>query len=300
MRGHLWTILPHLRDGIAPPRSRGVSWSTELEDPDIGRLRLTGGLDEVAGSDRLVIFVHGIGGNAGRGYMVRAAQWARSLGLSSLRLNLRGADNDGRDIYHAGLVSDLEAAVKSRELAHYKNLHAVGFSLGGHMVARYALNPDARMRSVAALCSPIDLREACEYIDRSRQFFYRRHLLVGLKRGAQRVRSSENHLLGDGDFRGIRRIRDWDNDVVAPRFGFRGADDYYHQVGVGRHLDALAIPSLFIFATGDPMVANSAIQPALKTRSSLVSVRQLPGGHVHIPAKLGALPDCLRWLLQNG
>lgn len=62
----------------------------------------------------------------------RAARVAEAAGLDSLRLNLRGADRMGEDGYHAGLTADLAAALASPELADYRSVGVLGFSLGGH------------------------------------------------------------------------------------------------------------------------------------------------------------------------
>lgn len=299
MRGHLWTVVPHLRDGLSPPTAPGVPWSTQLSDSIVGTLRLTGILDEVVGSKRLVVLVHGMGGHADKGYVVRAARFARAMGLSSLRLNLRGCDEAGGDIYHAGLVADLEAALASPELEPYDHLHALGFSLGGHMVARHALQPAPRVRSVAAICSPLDLAAACKHIDGPKQLFYRRHLLAGLKRNVEKTMVANSHLWSDGAHRTIRRIRDWDSRIVAPRFGFADAEDYYQQVSVAPHLDGLVVPSLFVFATGDPMVGDSSTRAASMTKNPRVAVRRVPGGHVHTPARVGAIQGSLRWLCKH-
>lgn len=300
MQGHLWTIVPHVRDMILPPQEHGVPWRTELEDSTLGKIQLTGILSEVPGADRLVIIVHGMGGNARKGYVSRLAQYANALGLSALRLNLRGADAHGQDIYHGGLVADMTAAVTSPELAKYQHLHAIGFSLGGHMAASYARGADPRMRSVAALCSPIDLDAACDYIDHPMRMFYRWHLLTGLRRCVDRLHPSRAAWLDESKLTDVKLMRTWDDLVTAPRFGFRSASDMYRSIGIDSHLEDLAIPTLFVFAKDDPMVTSAAIAPAYAASNPHITIRQVPGGHVHMPAKSGVLKDSLRWLISHG
>ena len=300
MQGHFWTIVPHLRDKLRPPKAHGVPWRTVLDDPDVGQVQLTGVLSEVPGADRLVVIVHGMGGNAKKGYVTRLGNHANALGLSTLRLNLRGADQHGQDIYHAGLVADMAAAVASPELAKYEHLHAIGFSLGGHMAASYALNPDPRMRSVAALCSPMDLGAACVHIDRPSQVLYRRHLLSGLRGSVARLHSTRSTWLGDSNLGGVRLMREWDELVTAPRFGFSSPEELYRNIQIGEQLEDLAIPTLLVFAKSDPMVTAEAIAPALRVKNGNISLRHVPGGHVHMPSKTGVLRDSLLWLTNNG
>ena len=64
-----------------------------------------------------LLIVHGLGGSAKSPYTAKAAHAAAAAGLSSLRLNLRGADLLGEDYYHAGMTADLAAAIASPELA---------------------------------------------------------------------------------------------------------------------------------------------------------------------------------------
>lgn len=91
--GHLWTIGPallaSLRPQAVPPSRR---FATVLRDPVLRPVRLTGLLSEVAGSETILLIVHGLSGNALSPYCARAAHVAAQIGLSSLRLSLRGAD----------------------------------------------------------------------------------------------------------------------------------------------------------------------------------------------------------------
>src|SRR5687768_4490567 len=110
--GHVWTVWPHLRDATLRPRPPmlGRPWQSKVDDPGLGSIRLTGIFHPVVGARVIVLIVHGIGGSANSPYCLRTAATAHSLGMSSLRLNQRGADRRGEDLYHAGLWTDLRAA----------------------------------------------------------------------------------------------------------------------------------------------------------------------------------------------
>lgn len=296
MRGHFWTLVPHVADALRPPRTWGSPWSTSLADPRFGQVRLGGLLDELPGSRSLLIIVHGMSSTAEHSYVVRAAQDARRAGLSSLRLTLRGSGGTGEDIYHAGLVEDLEAALESPEVQAYPSVLVLGFSLGGHMVLRHALRPRPKVRAVAAMCSPIDLETGCQHIDHRSQSLYRHHLLIGLRRNAIPVERRRNVTLSDVPLRSIRSIRTWDDKVVAPRFGFSGAADYYQQMSVGPRIADLATPALLVFAELDPMIPARAMRPFLAHRPKHSEVRWMPGGHVRFPPRTRAVEDTLSWL----
>ena len=111
LHGHYWTIRSHLASRFRPaamPPSQ--AWFCDVRDPIVGTVRLTGRFRDEAGSSGLLLVVHGLGGSAQSAYTYRAAEAARSAGLSCLRLNLRGADLRGEDLFHAALTADIKAA----------------------------------------------------------------------------------------------------------------------------------------------------------------------------------------------
>src|SRR5215813_11497665 len=184
MRGHLWTIAPALLALVRPPTSpQSRSFLTALKDPVMGQVRLTGLLSEVAGSETIVLIAHGLSGNAMSPYCALAARAARQAGFSSLRLSLRGADYSGEDILHGGITQDLWAALGAPELARYRNVLLFGYSVGGHIVLRAAIeHADARLRAAAAICPPLNLDSATAAFDRPARSAYRRYIFRGLNK----------------------------------------------------------------------------------------------------------------------
>jgi hypothetical protein len=104
-------------------------------------VRLTGLLSEIPGSQTVLLIVHGLSGNALSPYCTRAAYAAAQSGFSSLRLSLRGADYSGEDIFHGGTTDDLRAALAAPEIARYKHVLLLGYSVGGHIALRQQLIP---------------------------------------------------------------------------------------------------------------------------------------------------------------
>ena len=153
MLSHFWTVYPRARHHLAPrPSLPGDPWRGAVEDPDRGTVELRGRLRRPPGSDGVVVLVHGLGGGMDSAYVASATAACDAAGLATLRLGLRGSDGIGGDFYHAGLTSDIAAALASPELAGFSRLALLGFSLGGHVVLRYACErPDPRLRAVAAV-----------------------------------------------------------------------------------------------------------------------------------------------------
>ncbi len=282
--GHYWTFRPfigHMLRPVAPPPSR--CFLALADDPHRGQVPITGRLSGPPEGE-LCIVVHGLGGSSGSYYAIRAAREADAAGTASLRLNLRGADRSGADIYHAGLTDDLRAALASPRLARYRDIYLLGFSLGGHLVLRYlAEGADPRIRAAAAICPPLDLAAGAIEIDRPRRYVYRRHLLRGLKEIYVAVASRSDAILPLDEAMKIDTIREWDERIVAPRFRFRNAEDYWARATVMPILDQISLPTLAVVASHDPMVLAHTVRPALDGARNLDVVYVDGAGHVGFP-----------------
>lgn len=295
--GHIWTLSTNLRHRVAPwSAPEGAAWSTGLIDPQVGEVRLTGELHRTGPdpSRVLVVAIHGLGGSIASHYMLRTAAAATAAGLDCLRLGLRGADRQGDDFYHAGLTEDLSAALRSPELAAYADVVVVGYSLGGHMTLRWALEPDdPRVRAVASVCAPLDLAAGCAAIDQPGRVLYRGHVMAGLKdiysAIARRGRAVPTPW---AIIRGISTIRAWDRHAVVPRHGFCSVDDYHGRVSVGPRLAGVQLPALIVSAPSDPMIPAATIAPYVRDLPPRVEHRWTTGGgHVAFPRAAGVGPD---------
>lgn len=307
LAGHFWTLAPYATSVVLRrPAPAAAAWSLAVSDPTYGRLRLTGKLAETPGARRIVVVVHGLGGSSESHYVTAVARVLARSSLSSLYVNLRGADRRGEDFYHAGLTSDLGAILASPEVARYEAALLLGFSLGGHVALLYACEaPSSRLRAVAAVCSPLDLGRTARHIDRVRSTPYRRHVLRGLKEMYAAQRRPELLPLAVRAARGIQSVVEWDERVVARRHGFAGAADYYAKVSAGPRLSSLSVPALYVGADHDPMVTRADTQPSLGGGPQALDVRwSSRGGHVGFPrdldlgtgGPLGLEPQLCHWL----
>lgn len=258
-----------------------------VDDPVVGPVRLTGRLSEV-GADRLLLAVHGLGGSAGSLYLHELATAAVAAGWSILRLNLRGADRLGEDFYHGGLSADLHATLASPDLAGYGSLALVGFSLGGHTVLRAATERlDPRVRAIATVCPPVDLAAGQRAIDRRAGRLYRRYVLGHIKEIYREVAARREVPVPVERAQRIRSLWDWDDVVIAARYGFSGAADYYARMSVAPRLDGLALPTLVVGSDDDPMVPAPSVRRYLDTvRPQVTAHWPARSGHVAFPAAL--------------
>jgi hypothetical protein len=288
LHGHFWTVGPYLRHVVLPPAvPPSFHWQTTVPDPRVGDVRLSGRMRQPPGAQDLLVAVHGLGGFSGSHYMIEAARAAEQAGLACLRLNLRGADRRGEDFYHAGLTDDLHAALSAAELASYRRIHLLGFSLGGHLALRYATESgDPRVTSVAAVCPPLDLAKTAQSIDADRPGVYRRHVLRGLKDMYRRVAARQPEIAVPlSEAERIRTFRQWDDRIVAPWHGFAGAEDYWRRASVAPRLAWVRCPALLVAARHDPMVRQHTLDEALAQAPEVRTVWLQQGGHVGFPPR---------------
>ncbi len=312
LAAHVWTIAPTFRHMAirrepAPP---STPWHAQVVDEQAGPITISGQLHRTPGARTAIVIVHGMGGSPESYYCRRTASVADRIGIASLRLALRGADRSGSADYpHGGLTSDIHAAVGSPELAGYERINVLGFSLGGHASLRFASETvDPRVAAVATVCPPIDLAAACRHLDRPANYLYRHYLLSGLKEIYALVAERRSVPLPIRDARRIRSCWEWDDRIVAPRWGFRDAADYYDQASAMRCLDALRVPVLVVPGARDPMVAAHTVRPHLSVPHDNLQVAWAEqGGHVGFPPDIdlglgfeGELWDqVVRWLAEK-
>lgn len=295
--GHSWTLWPTVRHRVVPVTAPdSVPWSAPAL-ADIGEIRLSGRW-QAQPCTVAVVVLHGLGGNPDRPYCLRAARAIEGHGWSCLRLAMRGADGRGRDFYHAGLISDLDAALSSPVFDAYERIVLLGYSLGGHVALRYACDrPDPRVKAVAAVCSPLDLDRAAAHLDHHALSFYRRHVLDGLLRMYTEVSTKRPVPTPPEELAGIDSMREWDQLTVCPRWGFGSAEEYYATQSVAHVLRYLHLPSLLVVSRQDPMIPIDDVEASIGNANPLLEVRRVgAGGHVGFPGRLDLGEDAPRGL----
>jgi predicted alpha/beta-fold hydrolase len=289
--GHAWTIAPTLRHRVFPRQAPAAKpWSMTLADPVIGDVEVHGLYRRHPASDTLVVIVHGLGGHAESPYTVDAAIGVEAAGYSCLRLCLRGAQSTGEDLYHSGLTDDLQAALSDPAFSDYDNLLVIGFSLGGHVALRTAVEgADRRLRAVTGVCPPLDLKAVQGWLDAPARKIYREFILRELRQMYAHIARRGRAPTPIERVRRVTTLREWDTLTVAPRFGFHDADDYYAKMSVGPHLDKLTVPALLVASRHDPMIPADSIAPLVEAAPPNLEICWIDdGGHVFFPRTVAA------------
>jgi len=304
MRGHFWTVGPTLIGKLrAPGLPDGQKLVALAEDQAFGTVEVTGILNDV-GADTLVLLLHGLGGNADSIYVRDACGHVIQAGFSCLRMSMRGADGSGEDIYHAGLTADLTAMLGHMALQKFSRILVVGYSLGGHLALKAASEGlDARVKAIAAVSAPIDLSPGASSLDEPRSFFYREYILQELRAMHQRASDRGRHQTTISSVKKTRRLRDFDELVVVPRFGFKDLEDYYETASVKDDLHRIKIPTLYVGSRIDPMVPLYLVEHWLEAQNHIETKWLDDGGHVYFPKNIdlgfaekpGLIPQILGW-----
>jgi hypothetical protein len=227
----------------------------------------------------VIIVVHGLEGSSESNYARGIAEKAFRLGYHAVRLNQRncgGTESLTPTLYNSGMSRDYQAVLE--ELSNgdgFEQVFFAGYSMGGNLVTKmageYADAAPKMLRAVCAVCPAMDLGACADALQRRENFFYQRHFVKGLmSRYARKAKLFPARYPTSG-FGAVRSVREFDDKITAPQFGYRNAQDYYDAVGAKRLVSQVRVPMLMIAAQDDPFVpfdlflrADPAQNPAIR------------------------------------
>ena len=308
--GHLQTIWPALfskASPVAPPAYRRERWDTP--DGDFIDVDFVDAADAAA---PLLVLFHGLEGSSRSHYALAFAHRAALLGWSYAVPHFRGCSGElnlAPRAYHSGDFEEIGWVLERLRARQATPLLAVGVSLGGNALLRWAEEAGdtaaATARAVAAVCSPIDLAAGGHAIGRgfNRQV-YTRMFLRTMKAKALRKWQQHPGLFDRERLRATRTLYEFDNLFTAPLHGFRDTDDYWARASAKPHLQRIRIPALVLNARNDPFVPIACL-PAPHEVGRFVTLWQpAHGGHVgfahgRFPGHVQSLPEAVTGWMQT-
>ena len=78
----------------------------------------------------------------------------------------------------------------------------------------------------------------------------------------------------------VSSIQDFDDAITAPLHGFRSASDYYERCSSIHFLSGIAIPTLLIQTSDDPLIPLAALPDPSQLSASTRLELSAKGGHV--------------------
>ena len=297
--GNLQTIWPALysRRVLGPrPHYRRERWGT----PDGDFIDV----DWLAGEprDTLLVLFHGLEGSSGSHYAQAFADFCREHSLAYAVPHFRGCSgelNHGPRAYHSGDYEEVGWILSRFRQRHPGRIIAVGISLGGNALMRWAGEMGASaarvVSAVASVCAPLDLAASGHAIGRgfNRQV-YTRMFLRSMRPKAMQKLAQHPGLFDARSLQAVRDLYEFDDVFTAPLHGFRSADDYWTRASAKPHLHRIRIPALAVNARNDPFVPASSL-PRTGEAGPCVTLWQ-PGGGGHVGFAQGRLPGHLRAL----
>jgi predicted alpha/beta-fold hydrolase len=303
----IWSALFARRQGGVPPRFRRERWDT----PD-GDFIDVDWLDAPARENTLLVLFHGLEGSSQSHYAQAFADFARQRGLAFAVPHFRGCSgeiNRAPRAYHSGDYHEIDWILRQLRSAHPGPLLAVGVSLGGNALLRWAgeLGEAAAsvVSAVAAVSAPLDLAAGGHAIGRgfNRQV-YTRMFLRTMKSKAWAKLAQHPGLFDAQAMRRARDLYEFDNVFTAPLHGFRNTDDYWARASAKPLLHRIRIPALALNARNDPFVPALSL-PRPQDAGPWVTLWQPEhGGHVGFaggpwPGHVRPMPEAVgQWLLQ--
>ena len=248
---------------------------------------------------------HGMEGSTTSGYMLLTAEKAFRAGFNVVRLNFRNCGDTEHlspTLYHAGLTEDLRVIIDELIARDgLSNLFLAGFSLGGNQVLKlageYGDHPPPEIKGICAISPPVDLGAGAVLLIKRRNWIYHRDFLRRLKKRVRRKERLFPALYDSSALRGVRTTKEFDDQYVAPAFGFAGADDYYAKASSLPFISRIRIPTLIIHAEDDPFVPFAPLRdPSIAANPYVLLLGTERGGHV---AFLSASPGEERFWAEN-
>jgi hypothetical protein len=242
-----------------------------------------------------LLALHGLEGSSEAHYMRGLASKALDAGMNAVLLNQRncgGTEALGPGLYHSGLTQDAVHVIDTLTGEGHRSFGVAGYSLGGNLALKlagdYGDAPPPALRAVCAVSPILEIGRCVDALERRANVVYQWNFVRGLR---ARIRRKGALFLGAfplSRLRSIHTVRQFDEHVTAPHFGFAGATDYYHRASAMRVIDRIRVPTLIISAADDPFIpADMFDAPEVRNNPHLSVVITAHGGHCGFVAAPG-------------
>jgi len=286
----IWAATRSRRHLGTPPQFSRERWTTPDGDLiDVDHLQTAAAAD----APRLVLF-HGLEGSSASQYAQAFAGVAQLRGWNYCVPHFRGCSGElnlAPRAYHSGDFEEIGWILRRLRAGFAQPLLAVGISLGGNALLRWAQESGesgggaaATAAAVAAVCSPIDLAAAGAAIDKGFNWLvYSRMFLRTMKPRAMAKLAQFPGLFDSERLLAARTIFEFDNAFTAPLHGFKDTHDYWARASAKPQLASIRMPALVLNARNDPFVPAHSLPAATHVGPHVTLWQPAHGGHVGFP-----------------
>lgn len=245
-----------------------------------------------------IAMVHGLAGSHASSYMIRLSRKFYQRGMRVVRINLRGCGS-GRGLnrlpYNNGNSQDILTVLEAlKTKTPFSPMTLIGFSLGGNVILKMAgeLGDHALqlLNRIVAICPVLDIADAVDRISLKKNWIYHRYYLKAL------------HQQGKHWFKGkaISSMRDLDEKITAPLWGYKNAQDYYEQCSSRQYIKNIHLPCDLLLAADDPFIDYTILKHIKLPSATTVWITEL-GSHMGFIGSTKNIPGMYwmdNWLLS--
>jgi uncharacterized protein len=181
-------------------------------------------------TDKLVIILHGLEGDAQRPYILGAAKLFNKSSFDAVAVNFRscsGEENLKFRSYHSGATEDLEDVINHIiSTKQYSEIYLKGFSLGGNVTLKYLgekRSLPSQIKAAVAISVPCSLHGSSIELHKFNNVLYhnrfKKHLVEKLKQKQKRFPER----IGDTEIKSIKTLKDFDDVYTSKAHGFKDA-----------------------------------------------------------------------------
>lgn len=225
-----------------------------------------------------IAIFHGLGGHIHSSYVTGIAK-KLSQKFSTLRIGLRGSDDQSSQTYHAGLIDDIGLAVDRLRNDGYL-VSLVGFSLSATMILKWLQQP-REIEGAFVISPPVNLAECAKRLDDKDNRVYQQYFLKKL--GKLLEQKKKVHPQDFEPFvtsETLSSIRGFDTNFTARKHGFSSAEAYYNSSSPEK-VESIQNQVCIIHSKDDPFIGHSELQKIQSQNKPNLKIH-LPryGGHV--------------------
>ena len=258
----------------------------------------------------LLVLFHGLEGSSSSHYAQAFAAVARSRGWAFAVPHFRGCSGEmnlAPRAYHSGDFAEIDWMLRRFASLHDGPVVAVGVSLGGNALMRWAgeVGRDAGqvVAAIASVSAPLDLAASGLAIGRgfNRQVYSRMFLNTMRPKALQKL-AQHPGLFDRAALLAARDLYAFDEIFTGPLHGFTGVDDYWARASAKPHLHRIAVPALALNALNDPFIPAGSLPRRTDVSPDVTLWQPAQGGHVGFPssgfpAHVRAMPEAVAGFL---
>ena len=235
-----------------------------------------------------VVIVHGLEGSSDSQYVIGTGSKAWAAGMNVVRMNMRNCGDTehlGPTLYNSSMSADVGSIAKTLIAEDgLQKLAFIGYSMGGNLVLKllgeWGSGAPPQVKAGVGVSPAVDLAPSADALHHPANRVYEWKFLRGLRRRLRRKAALFPERYDVRHLRGMRSLRDFDDQITARYSGFRDAQDYYSRAAAARVVDAIAVPTLILHSLDDPFIRVLPVtREKLLHNRHITYVETAHGGH---------------------